>query len=72
MLWQSLCSLRLSSHQVNMLLTSLWIQATSTENTPANFEAMTITFNTTLLFSLAKVSPLLSYAKLKKKRTLVT
>ncbi|XP_056862225.1 protein SEMI-ROLLED LEAF 2-like [Raphanus sativus] len=53
---KSLCSLRLSSHQVNMLLTSLWIQATSTENTPANFEAMTITFNTTLLFSLAKKS----------------
>ncbi|XP_018492105.1 protein SEMI-ROLLED LEAF 2 [Raphanus sativus] len=53
---KSLCSLRLSSHQVNMLLTSLWIQATSTENTPANFEAMAITFNTTLLFSLAKKS----------------
>ncbi|CAH8312949.1 unnamed protein product [Eruca vesicaria subsp. sativa] len=53
---KSLCSLRLSSHQVNMLLTSLWIQATSTENTPANFEAMASTFNTTILFSLAKKS----------------
>ena len=57
---KSLCSLRLSSHQVNMLLTSLWIQATSTENTPANFEAMASTFNTTISFSLAKVSPLIS------------
>ncbi|KAF8103997.1 hypothetical protein N665_0181s0019 [Sinapis alba] len=53
---KSLCSLRLSSHQVNMLLTSLWIQATSTENTPANLEAMASTFNTTILFSLAKKS----------------
>ncbi|CAN8311400.1 unnamed protein product [Cochlearia groenlandica] len=53
---KSLCSLRLSSHQVNMLLSSLWIQATSTENTPANFEAMASTYNITVLFSLAKRS----------------
>ncbi|KAL0697355.1 hypothetical protein Bca4012_053477 [Brassica carinata] len=51
----SLCSLRLSSNQVNMLLSSLWIQATSTENTPANFEAMASTYSTTILFSLAKI-----------------
>lgn len=56
MLLQSLCSLRLSSHQVNMLLSSLWIQATSTDNTPENFEAMASTYQITLLFSLAKVS----------------
>jgi hypothetical protein len=53
---KSLCSLRLSSHQVNMLLSSLWIQATSTDNTPENFEAMASTYQITLLFSLAKVS----------------
>ncbi|CAF2261510.1 protein SEMI-ROLLED LEAF 2-like isoform X1 [Brassica napus] len=53
---KSLCSLRLSSNQVNMLLSSLWIQATSTENTPANFEAMAGTYSTTTLFSLAKRS----------------
>uniref|UniRef100_A0A1J3CQ97 Protein EFR3-like protein n=1 Tax=Noccaea caerulescens TaxID=107243 RepID=A0A1J3CQ97_NOCCA len=53
---KSLCSLRLSSHQVNMLLSSLWIQANSTENTPANFEAMASTYNITILFSLAKRS----------------
>nr|VDD08388.1 unnamed protein product [Brassica rapa] len=56
MFLQSLCSLRLSSNQVNMLLSSLWIQATSTENTPANFEAMASTYSTTILFSLAKRS----------------
>nr|VDD53793.1 unnamed protein product [Brassica oleracea] len=56
MLLQSLCSLRLSSNQVNMLLSSLWIQATSTGNTPANFEAMASTYSTTILFSLAKRS----------------
>ncbi|XP_018467652.2 protein SEMI-ROLLED LEAF 2-like [Raphanus sativus] len=53
---KSLCSLRLSSHQVNMLLSSLWIQATSTENTPANLVAMASTYNITLLFSVAKRS----------------
>ncbi|XP_010522186.1 PREDICTED: uncharacterized protein LOC104800896 isoform X2 [Tarenaya hassleriana] len=53
---KSLSSLRLSSHQVNMLLSSLWIQATSTDNTPANFEAMAHTYNITLLFSRAKTS----------------
>ncbi|CAN7039264.1 unnamed protein product [Brassica oleracea var. botrytis] len=53
---KSLCSLRLSSHQVNMLLSSLWIQATSTENTPANLVAMASTFSITLLFSVAKRS----------------
>ena len=53
---KSLCSLRLSSHQVNMLLSSLWTQATSTENTPANLVAMASTYNITLLFSVAKRS----------------
>ncbi|KAF8086325.1 hypothetical protein N665_0629s0035 [Sinapis alba] len=53
---KSLCSLRLSSNQVNMLLSSLWIQATSTGNTPTNFEAMASTYSTTILFSLAKRS----------------
>ncbi|XP_010457707.1 PREDICTED: uncharacterized protein LOC104763859 [Camelina sativa] len=53
---KSLCSLRLSSHQVNMLLSSIWIQATATENAPENFEAMASTYQITLLFSLAKRS----------------
>ncbi|XP_010557096.1 PREDICTED: uncharacterized protein LOC104826204 isoform X2 [Tarenaya hassleriana] len=53
---KSLSSLRLSSHQVNLLLSSLWIQATSSENTPANFEAMAHTYYITLLFSRAKTS----------------
>ncbi|KAF8057208.1 hypothetical protein N665_1263s0006 [Sinapis alba] len=53
---KSLCSLRLSSHQVNMLLSSLWVQATSTENTPANFVAMASTYSITTLFSVAKRS----------------
>ncbi|XP_056857578.1 protein SEMI-ROLLED LEAF 2-like, partial [Raphanus sativus] len=52
----SLCSLRLSSNQVNMLLSSIWIQATSTVNTPTNFEAMASTYSTIILFSLAKRS----------------
>lgn len=48
-------SLRLSSHQVNLLLSSIWVQATSAENTPANFEAMAHTYNMALLFTRSKV-----------------
>ncbi|XP_074320048.1 protein SEMI-ROLLED LEAF 2 [Silene latifolia] len=51
-----LASLRLSSHQVSLLLSSIWVQATFTENTPANFEAMAHIYNTALLFTLSKTS----------------
>ncbi|KDP42800.1 hypothetical protein JCGZ_23742 [Jatropha curcas] len=49
-------SLRLSSHQISLLLSSIWVQATSTENMPANFEAMAHTYNIALLFTRAKAS----------------
>ncbi|KAK9288616.1 hypothetical protein L1049_017076 [Liquidambar formosana] len=49
-------SLRLSSHQVSLLLSSIWVQATSTENTPANFEAMAHTYNIALFFTRSKTS----------------
>ncbi|KAH7685032.1 putative transmembrane protein cmp44E protein [Dioscorea alata] len=49
-------SLRLSSHQVGLLLSSIWTQATSQENTPANYEAMAHSYNLTLLFSRSKTS----------------
>ncbi|XP_028055645.1 uncharacterized protein LOC114259821 [Camellia sinensis] len=51
-----LTALRLSSHQVSLLLSAIWVQATSIENTPANFEAMAHTYNVTLLFTRNKVS----------------
>ncbi|GMP78579.1 hypothetical protein CsSME_00034475 [Camellia sinensis var. sinensis] len=51
-----LTALRLSSHQVSLLLSAIWVQATSTENTPANFEAMAHTYNVTLLFTRNKNS----------------
>ncbi|KAK9665077.1 hypothetical protein RND81_14G088700 [Saponaria officinalis] len=51
-----LASLRLSSHQVSLLLSSIWVQAACPENTPANFEAMAHTFNTALLFTRSKSS----------------
>ncbi|XP_050372855.1 protein SEMI-ROLLED LEAF 2 isoform X2 [Argentina anserina] len=47
-------SLRLSSHQVSLLLSSIWVQATSAENTPANFEAMANSYNVALLFTRTK------------------
>ncbi|XP_030937775.1 uncharacterized protein LOC115963033 isoform X1 [Quercus lobata] len=51
-----LTSLRLSSHQVSLLLSSIWVQATSAENTPANFAAMAHTYNIALLFTRSKTS----------------
>ncbi|KAL4299835.1 hypothetical protein AHAS_Ahas17G0140600 [Arachis hypogaea] len=52
---EDLGSLRLSSHQVSLLLSSIWVQATSVENGPANFEAMAHTFSISLLFTRSKV-----------------
>ncbi|XP_068646363.1 protein SEMI-ROLLED LEAF 2-like isoform X2 [Aristolochia californica] len=49
-------SLRLSSHQVGLLLSSIWAQATSSGNTPTNFEAMAHTYNIALMFSRIKTS----------------
>ncbi|KAK6266202.1 hypothetical protein QUC31_017039 [Theobroma cacao] len=48
--------LRLSSHQVSLLLSSIWVQANSAENTPANFEAMARTYNIAVLFTRSKTS----------------
>ncbi|KAL1811020.1 hypothetical protein ACET3Z_021085 [Daucus carota] len=49
-------SLRLSSHQVSLLLSSIWVQATTFDNTPTNFEAMAHTYHLVLLFTLSKHS----------------
>ncbi|XP_039045638.1 protein SEMI-ROLLED LEAF 2-like isoform X2 [Hibiscus syriacus] len=51
-----LSSLRLSSHQVSLLLSSVWVQANSTDNTPANFEAMARSFYLAILFTQSKTS----------------
>lgn len=49
-------TLRLSRHQVSLVLSSIWIQATSGGNTPASFEAMAQTYCLALLFTLSKNS----------------
>ncbi|KAF1899680.1 hypothetical protein Lal_00019810 [Lupinus albus] len=51
-----LSSFRLSSHQVSLLLSSIWVQATSAENGPANFEAIAHTYSIALLFTRSKTS----------------
>ncbi|KAK4855441.1 hypothetical protein QYF36_007361 [Acer negundo] len=53
---KALTSFRLSSLQVSLLLSSIWVQATSAENNPANFEAMAHTYNIALLFTRSKTS----------------
>ncbi|OMO71295.1 Armadillo-type [Corchorus capsularis] len=49
-------SLRLSSTQISLLLSSIWAQAISPENTPQNYEAIAHTYSLVLLFSRAKNS----------------
>ncbi|CAN1247911.1 Protein SEMI-ROLLED LEAF 2 [Linum perenne] len=51
-----LTSLRLSSHQVSLLLSSIWVQAINAENAPANFEAMANTYYIALVFSRSKTA----------------
>ncbi|XP_017433169.1 protein SEMI-ROLLED LEAF 2 isoform X3 [Vigna angularis] len=53
---KELSSFRLSSHQVSLLLSSIWIQATSMDGGPANFEAMAHTYSIALLFTRSKTS----------------
>ncbi|CAL9108174.1 unnamed protein product [Musa textilis] len=48
--------MRLSSHQVGLLLSTVWVQATSPENSPANYEALAHTYSLAFLFSQAKNS----------------
>ncbi|XP_054801806.1 protein SEMI-ROLLED LEAF 2 isoform X3 [Prosopis cineraria] len=49
-------SLRLSSHQVNLLLSSIWAQSISPGNMPENYEAIAHTYSLVLLFSRDKNS----------------
>lgn len=44
-------SLKLKSQQINLLLSSIWVQATSHLNTPANYEAIAHTYSLTVIFS---------------------
>ncbi|XP_072952625.1 protein SEMI-ROLLED LEAF 2-like [Typha angustifolia] len=49
-------SLRLSNRQITLLLSSIWVQAISPQNTPENFEAIAHTYSLILLFSRPKTS----------------
>ncbi|KAK8983664.1 hypothetical protein V6N11_009453 [Hibiscus sabdariffa] len=49
-------TLRLSSHQVSFLLSSIWVQANSAQSTPANFEAMAHSYSIAVLFTRFKTS----------------
>lgn len=48
-------ALRLSSHQITLLLSSIWAQSISPANMPENYEAIAHTYSLVLLFSRAKV-----------------
>ncbi|CAL0329185.1 unnamed protein product [Lupinus luteus] len=58
-----LSSFRLSSHQVGLLLSSIWVQATSAENGPANFEAIAHTYSIAVLFTRSKTSSYMALAR---------
>nr|TKR84091.1 uncharacterized protein D5086_0000261240 [Populus alba] len=49
-------SLRLSSRQITLLLSSIWTQSISPANTPQNYEAISHTYSLVLLFSRTKNS----------------
>ncbi|XP_057467859.1 protein SEMI-ROLLED LEAF 2 isoform X2 [Actinidia eriantha] len=49
-------SLRLSTRQISLLLSSIWAQSISPENMPENYEAIAHTFSLVLLFSRGKNS----------------
>ncbi|KAJ7515837.1 hypothetical protein O6H91_22G030400 [Diphasiastrum complanatum] len=49
-------AVRLSGHQVALLFSRLWVQASIPDNVPGNFEAMAHTYGLTLMFSRAKTS----------------
>ncbi|KAG0478348.1 hypothetical protein HPP92_013067 [Vanilla planifolia] len=53
---EELASMRLSGHQMLLLLSSFWVQASFLDNTPANYEAMAQTYRLALLFSRTKSS----------------
>ncbi|XP_047334332.1 protein SEMI-ROLLED LEAF 2-like [Impatiens glandulifera] len=43
-------SIRLNGHQIHLLLSAIWLQATSNENTPSNYESMAQTYQLSLFF----------------------
>lgn len=49
-------SIRLSSHQISLLLSSIWAQSISPVNMPENYEAVAHTYSLVLLFSRGKNS----------------
>ncbi|KAL1351285.1 hypothetical protein HN51_015208 [Arachis hypogaea] len=51
-----IAALRLSSLQINQLLSSIWVQSISPTNLPENYEAIAHTYSLVLLFSRAKNS----------------
>ncbi|GJS76902.1 protein semi-rolled leaf 2 isoform X1 [Tanacetum coccineum] len=58
-------SMRLSGHQVGLVLSSIWIQATSMDNAPTNFEAMAHTYTLALSVIFTKSLYHLESVKLK-------
>lgn len=52
---QEVVSLRLSSRQISLLLSSIWAQSISPVNMPENYEAIAHTYSLVLLFSRGKV-----------------
>ncbi|KAF9664732.1 hypothetical protein SADUNF_Sadunf16G0048700 [Salix dunnii] len=53
---QEASSLRMSSRQIALLLSSIWTQSISPANTPQNYEAISHTYSLVLLFSRTKNS----------------
>ncbi|CAJ1934197.1 unnamed protein product [Sphenostylis stenocarpa] len=53
---QQVLPIRLSSHQITLLLSSIWAQSVYSQNTPENFEAIAHTYSLLLLVARSKNS----------------
>jgi len=53
--------MKLNTHQIVLLLSSIWSQVSLEDNSPANFEAMCHTYNIALFCSKSKVSQVSVY-----------
>ncbi|XP_027909256.1 uncharacterized protein LOC114168575 [Vigna unguiculata] len=53
---QHVLPIRLSSHQITLLLSSIWVQSVYSQNTPENFEAIAHTYSLLLLVARSKNS----------------
>jgi len=49
--WQEMTTVRLAGHQVELLFSTLWLEANMADNWPPSYEAIAHTYSLALIFS---------------------